>query len=77
MLAVILCTGNHFDFFLPLAMTSKLLIGGQAIRSVNIFHFFSVVFVFYGVSLDDFLGGMRVQTSEFAFLLTLIFLFLC
>ena len=68
MLAVILCTGNHFDFFLPLAMTSKLLIGSQAIRSVNIFHFFSVVFVFYGVSLDDFLGGMRVQTSEFAFL---------
>ena len=44
MLAVILCTGNHFDFFLPLAMTSKLLIGSQAIRSVNIFHFFSVVF---------------------------------
>lgn len=67
MLAVILCTGNQFDFFLPLAKTSKLLIGSQAIRSVNIFHFFSVVFVFYGVSLDDFSGGMRVQTSEFAF----------
>lgn len=50
MLAVILCTGNHFDFFLPLAMTSKLLIGGQAMRSVNIFHFL-VLFLCFMESL--------------------------
>ena len=48
MLAVILCTGNHFDFFLPLAMTSKLLIGGQARGQLTFFTFLVLFLCFMG-----------------------------
>lgn len=42
-------------------------------RPINIFHFLVLFFVFYGVSFDDFLGGMRVQTSKFAFFMNSYF----